>query len=115
MEDEKGSPKDAAPAPASARPSARPPAHPPNWGSPFVWIDRVLTRIEERLCAAVLIAEILALVFWISIHGLATPYVPGGGSLGGLFYRSMLSAVVLGVVAHLVVRPKKGEAADPKK
>jgi hypothetical protein len=76
---------------------------PARWGKPLASFDRFWLKVEERLCMGILLAEILVLVWWIGLKGLATPNVPGGPS-GGLFLRAIVGAVVLGVVAHRVLR-----------
>jgi Tripartite ATP-independent periplasmic transporters, DctQ component len=66
-------------------------------------IDERWQRIESRMCAAVLVAEIASLTLWISLKGLAADYVPGGNA-SGIVYRAMLGAAVLGGAAHLATR-----------
>lgn len=68
------------------------------WGAPFDRLDRAWTRLEARLAAAVLIAEVGTLVFWISIKALSAS--GRGGS--GLMFRSLVMALVFGVVARIV-------------
>lgn len=99
--------------PSSPWPSARknepPPAPPPEkakgsrapegaaWGAPLAKLDRAWTTLESRLCAGVLAAEIITLVFWISIRALSTT----GRAGPGMVYRALVMAVVFGAVAHL--------------
>lgn len=66
-------------------------------------IDEGWQRIESRLCAGVLVAEIASLTLWISLKGLSADYVPGGNA-SGIVYRAMLGAAVLGAAAHLATR-----------
>jgi TRAP-type C4-dicarboxylate transport system permease small subunit len=73
------------------------------WGAPIERLDTAWQRLEARLCAGVLIAEIASLTLWISLKGLSTDYVPGANT-SGLVYRSILTAAVLGVAAHLATR-----------
>jgi TRAP-type C4-dicarboxylate transport system permease small subunit len=71
--------------------------------SPLERVDAGWQRIEARLCAAVLVAEIASLTLWISLKGLSADYRPGENA-SGLVYRCFLTAAVLGVVVHLVTR-----------
>jgi TRAP-type C4-dicarboxylate transport system permease small subunit len=66
-------------------------------------LDDAWQRLEARLCAAVLVAEIASLAVWISLKGLSTDFIPGANS-AGLVYRCMVSAASLGVAAHLATR-----------
>jgi TRAP-type C4-dicarboxylate transport system permease small subunit len=70
------------------------------WGDAIVHLDAAWQRLEARLCAGVLVAEIASLTLWISLKGLSTDYVPGANA-SGLVYRSILTAAVLGVATHL--------------
>ncbi|MGD0525417.1 MAG: TRAP transporter small permease subunit [Polyangiaceae bacterium] len=73
--------------------------------SPLERLDAAWQRIESRLCAAVLVAEIVSLTLWISLKGLSSDYLPGGSS-AGLVYRCMVTATAAGVVSHLVTRKR---------
>lgn len=66
------------------------------WGAPLAKLDRVWTTLESRLCAGVLVAEVLTLVFWIGIRALSAT----GRAGPGMIFRALLTAVVFGVVAH---------------
>jgi hypothetical protein len=72
-------------------------------------IDAAWQRVEARLCASVLVAEIASLTLWISLKGLSTDYVPGANA-SGLVYRCVVGATVLGIVAHLATRRAGGQA-----
>src|SRR5690606_7939417 len=74
------------------------------WGRPFARLDAAWTRFESLLCVGVLIAEILALCLWIALKGLSTP--TDAGNAAGLVFRSVLGAIVLGLVAFLVTRQR---------
>ena len=75
------------------------------WGEPLVRFDAAWQRLESRLCAGVLIAEVVSLTLWVFLRGLATSFVPGQ-SPAGLMCRSMLSTALFGVVAHLATRER---------
>jgi TRAP-type C4-dicarboxylate transport system permease small subunit len=77
------------------------------WGAPIARLDAAWQKLEARLCAAVLVAEIGSLTLWISLRGLSTDYAPGTNA-AGLVYRSLLGAAVLGVAAHLATRRRPG-------
>jgi TRAP-type C4-dicarboxylate transport system permease small subunit len=66
-------------------------------------IDAAWQRLESRLCAGVLVAEIASLTIWIALKGLSSDYKPGENA-SGLVFRSLLSAALLGLVAHLATR-----------
>jgi hypothetical protein len=68
------------------------------WGAPLAKLDRAWTTLEARLCAAVLIAEIVTLVFWIGIKALSST----GRAGPGMIFRLLLTALVFGTIAHRV-------------
>jgi TRAP-type C4-dicarboxylate transport system permease small subunit len=72
---------------------------------PLERLDAAWQRLEARLCAGVLVAEIVSLTLWISLKGLSTDYVPGGNS-SGLVYRAIVTATALGIGAHFVTRKR---------
>jgi hypothetical protein len=66
------------------------------WGAPLAKLDRAWTTLEARLCAAVLVAEIVTLVFWIGIKALSAT----GRAGPGMIFRLLLTALVFGAIAH---------------
>ena len=72
------------------------------WGAPFDKLDRAWSKLDARLCAFVLLADILTLVFWISIKALSST----GKSGPGFIFRIMLSAVIVGGIAQLLTRKR---------
>jgi TRAP-type C4-dicarboxylate transport system permease small subunit len=91
---------------------AAPPLPKQAWGEPLSRFDKTWTRLESRLCAWVLIGEIVALCLWIALKGLSAEYqVAGSGekNVSGLVFRALISSVVLGLLAHLGTRPKVGQ------
>jgi TRAP-type C4-dicarboxylate transport system permease small subunit len=103
----------------SAAPLAPAPPPPPvvpkqAWGEPFVKLDKRWTSFESKLCVWVLLAEIGALCFWIALKGLSSEYSPGGGDVSGLVFRSLITAIALGLVVHKATRPQDAvtEKAD---
>ncbi|MBX3203467.1 MAG: TRAP transporter small permease [Labilithrix sp.] len=66
------------------------------WGAPLARLDRAWTTLESRLAAGVLVAEVLTLVFWIGIRALSAT----GRAGPGMIFRALLTAIVLGVLAH---------------
>jgi len=92
------------PAPAS-HPLAPPALLPQSWGVPLAKLDKVWTRLEARLCAWVLVGEIVALCIWVFLKGMAAGY-SGGEDISGLALRALVGAVLLGLVAHKVLKPK---------
>lgn len=67
------------------------------WGEPLVKLDRAWTKLESRLCAAVLLAEVFTLVFWIAIKALSAT----GRAGPGMIFRALLTAMMLGIAAHV--------------
>jgi TRAP-type C4-dicarboxylate transport system permease small subunit len=76
-------------------------------GSPLERLDASWQRLESRLCAGVLVAEIASLTLWVSLKGLSADYMPGATS-AGLVYRAILTATALGIAAHLATRKHGG-------
>lgn len=70
--------------------------HKAAWGAPFAKLDRAWTTLESRLCAAVLVGEVLTLVFWISIKALSAT----GRAGPGMIFRALVTALILGAIAH---------------
>ena len=99
-------------------PSKRPPVAPPiakkPWGAPLMRFDLAWTRFESRLCAWVLIGEIVALCLWIALKGLSAEYQVGGDAeknVSGLVFRALISAIVLGLLTEKLTKPKMAEGA----
>jgi TRAP-type C4-dicarboxylate transport system permease small subunit len=81
------------------------------WGEPLQRLDEAWTRLESRLCAGVLVAEIGALCLWIALKGLSAEYQfqgTGGKNVSGLVFRSLLVACLLGRGVHALARPRVG-------
>jgi hypothetical protein len=70
------------------------------WGAPLAKLDRGWTLLESRLCAGVLVAEVVTLVFWIGIRALSAT----GRGGPGMIFRALLMAVLFGVVVHKVTK-----------
>ena len=97
----KSEPVEALPESAARPPAGGGSAPPPAaWAGPLHRLDKAWTRLEARLCAIVLVTEIVTMVFWIGIKALSRT----GNAGPGLVFRSMLTALVLGVIAHRVFR-----------
>lgn len=79
------------------------------WGAPLFRLDRAWTALERGIAVFVILAEIVTLVLWVSVKGLASYYSPDG-SVIGLIYRSILTSIVLALIAHFITRPRKGRA-----
>lgn len=76
-----------------------------SWTAPLARFDDAWQRVEARLCAGVLVAEIAALTLWISLKGLSSDFVPGGNT-AGLVYRCVVTAALFGSAAHLATRKR---------
>ncbi len=70
------------------------------WGAPLAKLDRSWTLLESRLCAGVLVAEVLTLVFWIGIRALSAT----GRGGPGMIFRALLAMLAFGVVAHKLTK-----------
>lgn len=79
---------------------------PAGWGAPFDKLDKAWTKLEQYLAVGVILGEIVTLCLWVSIKGLATSYEEGGNVIGWIF-RSIFTAVVLGMIGHLATRKQK--------
>jgi TRAP-type C4-dicarboxylate transport system permease small subunit len=79
---------------------------PKAWGLPLVKLDQKWTRLEQRLAVWVIVVEIVTLCAWVSLKGLASLYTPDGSAIG-LIFRSVFTAILLGLVAHLATRKQQ--------
>jgi tripartite ATP-independent transporter DctQ subunit len=78
-----------------------------NWAAPLARLDAAWQNVESWLCAAVLIAETVALAAWIALKGLSTDYIPGGNA-AGLVCRAILTSAVLALAFHFATRQMGG-------
>lgn len=92
------------------KPLEPPPWKKQAWGAPLLRLDRAWTRLEARMCAWVLIAEIIALCIWISLKGLSAEY--GAGDSSGIVFRGLVGALVLGFIVHRITMPKDAHTGD---
>ncbi len=65
------------------------------WGERLVRFDASWTKLEARLCAAVLIANVAALVVWVLLNGMSSE-----GNASGVVLRGLIGAAVLGGIVH---------------
>ncbi|MDB4944563.1 MAG: hypothetical protein JWP97_4097 [Labilithrix sp.] len=72
------------------------------WGAPLDRFDRAWSKLDARLCAFVLVADILTLVFWIALRALSST----GHANPGYVFRVLLAATVVGGIAHVVTRSR---------
>jgi TRAP-type C4-dicarboxylate transport system permease small subunit len=91
-------------APLPAKEPEREPRAGAPWAMPLKRFEDAWTRLEAKLCAGVLVGEVLALCAWIVLKGLATP--TSTGSKAGLVFRAVLGAVALGTAAHFATRKR---------
>lgn len=80
-----------------------PPRKPAAWGRPLARLDAAWTLFEARLCALVLLAEVISLSLWVALKGMAAP--PDSGNMAGVVFRALAGALVLGTLGYLI--PKK--------
>jgi hypothetical protein len=69
------------------------------WGVPFVKLDEAWTRLEARLCAWVLAANVLALCGWVFLNGMSAE-----GNGAAIVFRAFAGASVLGFIAHMATK-----------
>jgi hypothetical protein len=74
----------------------------PAWVHALVVFDAWWTKQEARLCAIVVMAEIIALCVWIALKALSTEY--DGQNLLGVVFRGVLGATGLGLGAHFATK-----------
>lgn len=72
------------------------------WAAPLHRFDRAWTKLDARLAAGVLVAEILTLVFWIALKSLAST----GRGGPGMVFRALALGAIFGGVAHLATRKR---------
>jgi TRAP-type C4-dicarboxylate transport system permease small subunit len=85
-----------APAPPAAGPAKA------AWGAPLDRLDKAWTKLDARLCAAVLLADAATLVVWISLKSLSNTGTGGAGRV----FRSLLTALVFGGITHVLTRKR---------
>ena len=78
------------------------PAHKAAWGAPLDRLDRAWTKLDARLCAAVLLADAITLVIWISLKAMSSTGTGGAGRM----FRCLLTALVLGGITHVLTRKR---------
>lgn len=76
--------------------------HKAAWGAPLDRLDKGWTKLDARLCAAVLIADAATLVVWIALKSLSHTGTGGAGRV----FRCLLTALVLGAITHVVTRKR---------
>jgi len=89
-------PKAGAEEPAAAKPKKA------AWGAPLDRLDRAWTKLDARLCAVVLIADAMTLVFWVSLKAMSNTGTAGSGRV----FRCLLMALVLGTATHFLTRKR---------
>ena len=84
---------------------------------PLKRFDEAWTRVDARLCAAVLLAEAALIVAWVLLKGLSTEtevlrHAAEGSTTdrGGLVVRAILGAAALATGVHVLLRPRDNEA-----
>lgn len=77
-------------------------------GPALLRLDRRWTSVEQYLAVFAIVAEIVTLVFWVALRAMASSYEESHSPIGPLF-RGILGAIILGLIAHLILRPKPGQ------
>jgi TRAP-type C4-dicarboxylate transport system permease small subunit len=78
-------------------------AHPAAaWGEPIARFDRRWLWLETRLVTFVLMWQLVALVSWVLLAGLASP--PGSGGYAGIVFRGAVAAVLFSTAAWFGAR-----------
>jgi hypothetical protein len=79
---------------------------PRRWGNPLARFDAWWTRVEQRLLVAIIMTEMLAILVWVLLKGLSAV----GTLEHGAVTRAGISCIVLGTLAHLVLRGRVPKA-----
>ncbi|MFO0586439.1 MAG: TRAP transporter small permease [Polyangiaceae bacterium] len=69
------------------------------WGAPLARFENAWTRFETRLITGVLVAQLLVMVLWVLLSGLASPVQSGNAS--GLVMRAVIGMSALGSLGWL--------------
>ncbi|MFO0723338.1 MAG: TRAP transporter small permease subunit [Myxococcota bacterium] len=93
----------------SERPAAPPTTPRPAWAESLTRLDAAWVRLEVRLAIWVVVAEMLTLVSWVAIKGLAT--TTNDTNVIGLLFRAGFGAAVLAVIANFATRGGAGTPA----
>jgi hypothetical protein len=88
--------REAAAAPPASRHAAAAPPKGAAWGEPIARFERRWTWLETRLITLVLLAEIVSLVAWVLLSGLAAP--PSADSSAGTVFRGVVGTAALGAL-----------------
>jgi TRAP-type C4-dicarboxylate transport system permease small subunit len=115
-EDTKSTSEPTDPAKPSNDPAPAPAATPPRaaWGAPFARFDAWWTRVESKLCAALVFVEIAALCLWVVLKGMSRDF-SGTENKSGLVLRLLVTAAALGAVWNFVARVKEVRASKSPK
>ena len=87
---------------SAADAAAAEPVHKAAWGAPLDRLDRGWTKLDARLCAAVLLADAITLVIWISLKAMSSTGTGGAGRM----FRCLVTALVLGGITHVLTRKR---------
>lgn len=78
-------------------------AHGAAWARPFVVFERRWAWFEKRLLVVVLAALVASMVFWVALKGMSLPIE--SESSGGVVFRALFGASVLGFAARYATKP----------
>src|SRR5215831_5807209 len=71
-------------------------------GDRLMRLDVAWTKLEARLCASVLVMNVLALCVWVFLSGMSAE-----GNLAGVVFRSLAGATVLGFITHKLTKKRE--------
>ena len=88
----------AEPTPTEVAPASEPSptkAKGARWAEPIAGFERRWTWLETRLLTFVLVWQLVSLVAWVLLSGIAVP--PSSGDASGTTFRCVIAAVILGI------------------
>lgn len=77
------------------------------WAEPIAGFEQRWTWLESRLLTFVLIWQLISLVLWVLLSGLASP--PTEGDSAGAVFRSTIFAIILGIAAFFAFKKSSEE------
>lgn len=87
---------------AAAKSPAPPPSRGAAWGAPLLRLETSWTKLETRLITWVLVAQLVVMVLWVLLSGLASPVQSGNAS--GHVMRAVIGMIALATLGWVATR-----------